>query len=1383
MGDANSGTPNKNEKEDSKRRKRKQKNINNNSNNTNNNSNTVNNQHLTTNDETWPRNRGVKVNVKQEAETGGSQIPESLKLSIFYQCVPEETKENLRIIFSKYGTLLYTQTLRKHGNIKSGLATFSSEEPVQILLEKGKIHYKFDKARYLKLLPFTPKPGSWYHDKLCSKEDEIIRMSQEPTIPARKDCPHDIQVSSSIVEGSRVSAPHTRIVWELKIQNRTNMDRIFYKIICPHPNLTIYDNIPKRLKSKNEGLTIKGHQTHISRLIYTSDDDYGIQKFDLRLEGRNWAQNHQLIVQIAKQEEINLVSPQAEFDQAKADSYGLYDGIIREIVRSGRKLDWVPPPSNIKWARELGLYPVPEEILQSVTDKGHFTNIVPWRKKETHKQKQHELLWIEQVQMGLNLRKFDIANAELEIVESFNERGQVYFFGDTNPLAKLYAPGIAEKRPSVMKGDTVYAWIPGSKDKEYEGIVRHTDSTHVYVAFNFSLHNMLKGPNRVIKWNIRFELKHTDILKFRRMHSAVDEANLIWPDRPAPVIQNKKLHTWCDVAVQKDPFQAEVVKKIVNMQRAPMDSIIPPILLFGAFGTGKSRTIAEAIRQILCNSHPERPPKVLVCTVTNSAVDLFMDLLIDFPAINPQTLFRLYPAQRNVPEKFLPYTRHDPETNTFGIPTAEQLREYNVILSTAETSHNLYRRGMNKGDFTHIILDEAAQMLETEALIPLILADDRCIVVMSGDTKQLGPTIYSKSAKLHKLDRSLMERIATHYVDDKLLSELRMNYRSSSSLGRLCSLLFYDNKLKPSQLSMHTNRISEWPKLHQNTSYLMEHIEGQDQREGDSPSFFNLEEAFRVAELVQDLLHWAQKKHIIINQQDIAVITPYLKQSQKIRSLLRSRRLNQVAVMNVDEMPGKEYPVVFLSTVRASTNWSEFDLTHDLGVIHNSKRMCTALTRAKECLVIVGDTFVLSEDEKWRTLIEEAKREQAYIGTDTKDEQYKKEREQIEMEKTEGVETAAKAEDWALKNKNGLKEEEVEKDKFVKLREGKEEEERRDAEGKKKEKERRDVEEKRKEKERRDTEKKKEKERRDLEEQQRQVKQSKSKGGQPISGVQTKPIEKKSAASPVAPEKTKKEDPVQSKPVAEVQENIKNVGENVGETKRLVEAHLNDIAHPSNNGQSLSHTNFANGFASDATGSNSNNSNYVVTNGISSEDNNNDNTSINTNYVANGGFGPNTVYPPNFAHAPPVHTMGHMGPPPNIHPQEYMAMFQSWMNMMQYQRSTPQYQTFYTFAGRPLIQLEEGCSCPPLSVFSMGDGIEVKIDSFGMRVNFAVVQEGVFQVTLVKEMVQEENRKLLYTNTFTRDARLLINFSGLFKHIRTIPGPDAVQFLATNSNW
>lgn len=56
--------------------------------------------------------------------------------------------------------------------------------------------------------------------------------------------------------------------------------------------------------------------------------------------------------------------------------------------------------------------------------------------------------------------------------------------------------------------------------------------------------------------------------------------------------------------------------------------------------------------------------------------------------------------------------------------------------------------------FSHIFIDEAAQAMECETIMPLSLTDVTTCVVMAGDHMQMGPKVYSEETKKQRFGRS-----------------------------------------------------------------------------------------------------------------------------------------------------------------------------------------------------------------------------------------------------------------------------------------------------------------------------------------------------------------------------------------------------------------------------------------------------------------------------------------------------------------------------------------------------------------------------------------------------------------------------------------------------
>ena len=135
--------------------------------------------------------------------------------------------------------------------------------------------------------------------------------------------------------------------------------------------------------------------------------------------------------------------------------------------------------------------------------------------------------------------------------------------------------------------------------------------------------------------------------------------------------------------------------------------------------------------------------------------------------------------------------------------------QYRVYISTLSSLGPLLNLKFMHDHFTHVIIDEAGQTIETESLIPIsLIGKSKGQVILAGDPKQLGPIIISQVAKHCGFDKSFLERLTEHEYykpiygprkddyDPRYVTKLKKNYRSVPSILGIYNQLFYKGELE-----------------------------------------------------------------------------------------------------------------------------------------------------------------------------------------------------------------------------------------------------------------------------------------------------------------------------------------------------------------------------------------------------------------------------------------------------------------------------------------------------------------------------------------------------------------------------------------------------------
>jgi len=280
-----------------------------------------------------------------------------------------------------------------------------------------------------------------------------------------------------------------------------------------------------------------------------------------------------------------------------------------------------------------------------------------------------------------------------------------------------------------------------------------------------------------------------------------------------------------------------------------------------------------------------------------------------------------------------------------------------------------------KEHFSYLLCDEAAQFLETEFLIPCAVLKRSGTVVFFGDHKQLGPIVRSPICTRKGFDISTMERFFS-YNFSKI--KLNVSYRAHPAIMKPYSDIFYDGSL----INECEQNIKD---LFVGCSFLKNkdipnmfiHVEGKEERDADSPSWYNTKEIEVVLKQIQAIQN--TKK---IQNSDIGIITPYRKQVEKFRGKFRQQKPYDGIDVNTTEcFQGQERKVIIISCVRSNSVYITNDLKYRLGFLSNAKRLNVAISRAQSLLIIVGNAQLLAtHDENWKKLLQYYIKNSLYDG-------------------------------------------------------------------------------------------------------------------------------------------------------------------------------------------------------------------------------------------------------------------------------------------------------------------------------------------------------------------------------------------------------------------
>ncbi|GAB1733827.1 hypothetical protein NU195Hw_g9000t1 [Hortaea werneckii] len=279
-----------------------------------------------------------------------------------------------------------------------------------------------------------------------------------------------------------------------------------------------------------------------------------------------------------------------------------------------------------------------------------------------------------------------------------------------------------------------------------------------------------------------------------------------------------------------------------------------------------------------------------------------------------------------------------------------------------------------------LIFDEASQATEPDLLMATATQRDLLLVVLAGDSKQLGPVVPSHTSSRNTygniLATSPLRRVKDAYPEVQRMT-LHRNYRAHPSLIKMPSELFYDGSMIAgcpdlgswdTQLARRVRSMLTGPDfagafqdskkaLAEDNRQFFLNVESQPVREDNGSSWRNESGVAAVVALAKRLTTTCE-----VAPSDIGIISMYREDVRYLKAQLRAAGLAATNVSEAQQLlkassvvafQGQQRPIMIVHFVAA------FDYAipghNPFGFIKDQNRLNVATTRAREYQFLVGN--------------------------------------------------------------------------------------------------------------------------------------------------------------------------------------------------------------------------------------------------------------------------------------------------------------------------------------------------------------------------------------------------------------------------------------------
>jgi len=261
--------------------------------------------------------------------------------------------------------------------------------------------------------------------------------------------------------------------------------------------------------------------------------------------------------------------------------------------------------------------------------------------------------------------------------------------------------------------------------------------------------------------------------------------------------------------------------------------------------------------------------------------------------------------------------------------------------------------------FDTVIVDEAGKANLSETLAAISIADK---IILVGDHKQLPPYIDQKMIEyfIDNNERGIEREQLTKIIQTSLFEYLQeilpesnkvlldVQHRMHPNISSFVSKTFYKGRIKDGVNTKQKKLDLNPPFADEVIFFDTSSAKNPYETPSGHGSYINKYESKIICEgIIGNLL-----KERNINNNDIAIVTPYSAQRILIQKELLKKNMGDIEVATLDSYQGREVKIMIFSFTRSKKN-------NKVGFLDDARRLNVAFSRPESKLILIGNSKTL----------------------------------------------------------------------------------------------------------------------------------------------------------------------------------------------------------------------------------------------------------------------------------------------------------------------------------------------------------------------------------------------------------------------------------------